>query len=68
MAHNFKIFMHRTIDNLHLNLEGDFEGSSAFELINILKENLNRTKRILIDTNKLKKIYPFGWEVFNHNL
>ncbi len=68
MAHNFKIFMHRTIDNLHLNLKGDFDGSSAFELFNILKENLNSTKRILINTNNLKKIYPFGWEVFNYNL
>jgi hypothetical protein len=68
MAHNFKIFMHRTIDNLHLNLKGDFDGSSAFELLNILKENLNSTKRILIDTNNLKKIYPFGREVFDYNL
>jgi hypothetical protein len=68
MAHNFKIFMHRTIDNLHINLKGDFDGSSALELLNTLKENLNSTKRILIDTNNLKKIYPFGWEVFDHNL
>ena len=68
MAHNFKIFMHRTIDNLHINLKGDFDGSSAFELLNILKENLNSTKRILIDTNNLKKIYPFGREVFDYNI
>lgn len=68
MARNFKIFMHRTIDNLHLNLKGDFDGSSVFELLNILKENLNSTKRIRIDTNNLKNIYPFGREVFDHNL
>ena len=68
MAHNFKIFMHQTVDNLHLNLRGDFDGSSAFELLNILKENLDSAKRILIDTNNLKKIYPFGQEVFDHNL
>ena len=68
MAHNFKIFMHRTIDNLHLNLKGDFDGSSAFELLNILKENLNSTKRILIDTNNLNKVYPFGREVFDYQL
>ena len=68
MAHNFKIFMHRTIDNLHLNLKGDFDGSSAFELLNILKENLDSAKRILIDTSNLKKIYPFGQDVFDHNL
>ena len=68
MAHNFKIFMHRTIDNLHINLKGDFDGSSALELPNTLKENLNSAKRILIDTNNLKKIYLFSWEVFDHNL
>jgi hypothetical protein len=68
MAHNFKIFIDRTIDNLHLNLKGDFDGSSAFELLNVLEENLNSTKRILIDTNNLKKIYPFGREVFDYNL
>ena len=68
MTHNFKIFMHQTVDNLHLNLRGDFDGSSAFELLNILKENLDSAKRILIDTNNLKKIYPFGQEVFDHNL
>ena len=68
MAQNFKIFMYRTIDNLHINLKGDFDGNSAFELLNTLKKNLNSTKRILIDTNNLKKIYPFGQEVFDHNL
>lgn len=68
MAHNFKIFKHRTDEILHINMRGDFDGSSAFELLNALKENLNSTKRIIIDTNKLKKIYPFGQEVFNYNL
>ena len=68
MAHNFKIIMHRTVDNLHINLRGDFDGSSAFELINTLRENLKSTKRVLIDTNNLKQIYPFGQEVFDYNL
>ena len=67
MAHNFKIFMHQTTDNLNINLLGDFDGSSAFELINLLKDNLNGAKRIFIDTNNLKKIHPFGREVFNRN-
>ena len=67
MAHNFKIFTHQTTDNLNINLLGDFDGSSAFELINLLKDNLNGAKRIFIDTNNLKKIYPFGREVFNRN-
>ena len=67
MAHNFKISTHQTTENLNINLLGDFDGSSAFELINLLKDNLNSAKRIFIDTNNLKKIYPFGREVFNRN-
>jgi hypothetical protein len=40
--------LHRTIDNLYIRLIGDFDGSSAFELINAIKENLNNSKCILI--------------------
>jgi len=67
MSHNFRINIHRTIDNLYIGLRGDFDGNSAFELFNTLKANLNSTKCILIDTNKLKTVYPFGREVFYYN-
>ena len=67
MARNFKIFMHQAIDELHIGLKGDFDGSSALELIHMLKQNVNRYGRILIDTHNLKKIYPFGRDVFNYN-
>ena len=68
MAQNFKISIHRTFDNLHIRLMGDFDGSSAWELINAIRENLNSFKFIKIDTSKLKKVYPFGREVFRSNL
>ena len=67
MAQNFKISTHRTIDNLYIRLMGDFDGSSAFELLTALRENLNSAKFILIDTYNLKKVYPFGREVFYYN-
>jgi len=67
MAHNFKISIHRNIDNLSIRLMGDFDGSSAWELINVIRENLNNFKFIQIDTGKLKKVYPFGREVFKSN-
>jgi ABC-type transporter Mla MlaB component len=66
MANDFKIYSHRTESNLHLNLAGDFDGSSALELLNILKENLDNIARVSIDTSNLKKIHPFGRQVFNH--
>ena len=68
MAQNFKISTHRTLDNLYIRLMGDFDGSSAWELINAIRENLNNSKFIQIDTSNLKKVYPFGREVFNSNL
>ena len=68
MAQNFKISIHRRFDNLYIRLTGDFDGSSAWELINAIRENLNNSKFIKIDTSKLKKVYPFGREVFKSNL
>jgi len=64
VAQNFKISIKRTIDNLYLRLKGDFDGSSAFELFNTLKDNLNCTKFILVDTHKLKAVHPFGRRSF----
>jgi hypothetical protein len=37
VAQNFKMSMHRKIDNLSIRLMGDYDGSSAFELLNALK-------------------------------
>ena len=68
MANNFKILSHRTGDNLNLHLAGDFDGSSAFELLNLLDENLDDTAHVSIDTSNLKKIHAFGRKVFRHNL
>ncbi len=67
VAQNFKISIHRTFDNLYIRLMGDFDGSSAFELLNALWENLSGAKFILIDTHNLKEVYPFGREVFYYN-
>ena len=68
MASNFKIAIHRNSDNLHLKLMGDFDGSSACELINTLKENCKNINRIFIHTNSLDHIHPFGERVFQSNL
>jgi len=37
MASNFQITFNRHEDSMHLRLYGDFDGSSAHELINLLK-------------------------------
>ena len=68
MADNFKISVHRNSENLHLKLMGDFDGSSAHELLNILKTNSRGALRVFIHTNCLKQIHPFGQSVFLNNL
>lgn len=68
MASNFKILFHRNAENLHLKLYGDFDGSSAWELINGLKRTCYGISRIFIHTNCLKHVHPFGREVLQKNL
>jgi anti-anti-sigma regulatory factor len=68
MASNFHIFAIKTKDSLQLKLGGDFDGSSAHELINTLIAHRTGLWDISIDTNNLKTINPFGIDVFQKNL
>lgn len=67
MASNFQIYSYKTRDSLHLKLNGDFDGNSAYELINVLNEVAGSFWEIFIDTNGLKTIHPFGRTVFEKN-
>jgi hypothetical protein len=68
MASNFQILPYKTRDSLHLKLAGDFDGSSAHELINTLVDNDAGYYQIFINTNDLKTIHPFGREVLEKKL
>ena len=68
MASNFHMFSFKTRDCLHLKLEGDFDGNSAYELLETQKKYNNGSYQIFIDTNDLKTIYPFGKQVFQKKL
>ena len=67
MATNFKILTHQNSANLHLKLVGDFDGSSACELINALKTYSSRVKRVFIHSNGLKAVHPFGMAMFHNH-
>jgi hypothetical protein len=67
MASNFQLLSYRNKDSLHLQLYGDFDGNSAYELINTIKKNGKDFIQIFIDTNDLDKLYPFGLDVFQNN-
>jgi len=68
MASNFKIYSFKTSNSLHLKLSGDFDGSSAYELINTIADYSKGFYEIFINTHDLKSIHPYGIEVFQKRL
>jgi hypothetical protein len=67
MATNFRICINKFKGAHHIKLVGDFDGSSAFELINMLKTHLGESGKITVDTSGLFSILPFGVDVFKKN-
>ena len=64
MASNFRIYCHQNSDNLHLKLLGDFDGTSAYELIRTLERYHGNGGKVFIHTCALSSVHPFGLEVF----
>jgi hypothetical protein len=64
MASNFEISVDKNNDVYILKLIGDFDATSAYELIYAIKKLPAKTAKISIYTNGLKNIYPFGIDVF----
>jgi len=67
MASNFKIYCHQNSDNLHLKLKGDFDGTSAYELIHALEKYHVNTGRVFIHTCALSSVHLFAVNVFQKN-
>ncbi len=64
MASNFRITSRRKGRSLYLTISGDFDGTSAMELIYTLKDINGIAETIYIETEGLSKVFPFGLEVF----
>jgi len=68
VATNFRVSPRRKKGHLEVRLVGDFDGTSACELLNVLKEKCNGSEKVLIHTNGLRHIYSFGHETFQNNI
>ncbi len=65
MAKNFHVLTKKSSNQaLALKLFGDFDESSACELINVLDESVKKTFKVAIDTDGLRTIDAFGLNVF----
>jgi hypothetical protein len=54
--------------NLYIELGGDFDGSSAMQLLNQLETRRTEEGKIFINTNDLRDIHPFGKAVFEKHM
>ena len=68
MQSKFHLKTQKRNQNLYIDLYGIFDGSSAFELVNIIEKEKNRHRSIYIDTNRLSRSFPFGRAVLNSHL
>ena len=65
MASNFEIAIDKNSDGIALRLTGDFDATSAYELMYAIMKLREDDRRLHIYTNGLKSIHPFGLEVFH---
>jgi len=68
MGSNFNISMQRAGGNLNLKLLGEFDGASANQLIEFLRENSRDVNIAIIETNELECIDPSGQDIFQRRL
>jgi anti-anti-sigma regulatory factor len=64
MAKNFQI--DTRVDsrkNLRVKLAGDFDGTSACELLNVLREKAAKYSRVTVETQELKSVESFGLQI-----
>jgi anti-anti-sigma regulatory factor len=69
MAKHFKIITGRSGQGpVRLRLKGDFDGTSAFELVDTLDKFSALYPRLAVDTDGLKTVHTFGIAVFQGRL
>jgi anti-anti-sigma regulatory factor len=61
----FDIATDKISDGYSLKLSGEFDATSAYELVYAIKKLADKPVRIYVNTSKLRKIHPFGLEVLN---
>ena len=56
MSKKFRISARHKKNNLEVNLAGDFDGTSAFELIQVLNKKNRGYSKAIVNTDSLKKV------------
>jgi len=64
MSNNFRVEHKKSNGNLHLRPKGDFDGSSAWDLIHLMREKYDGKGRVFIDTKDLQDVHSSGCSTF----
>lgn len=65
---NFQINFYQQSNTVHLNLEGVFDGSSALQLLYLMRKHYSDAATIYIHTESLSRIETFGLNMFRQSL
>ncbi len=65
MASNFEITVDKDSAGFAFKLAGDFDATSAYELIYAIKKIPQHNVKLSIYTTNLKSVHPFGIDVFS---
>jgi hypothetical protein len=68
MNGKFSVQFRKSNGNLHLRPRGELDGSSAWVMINIIRERYDGKGRVFIDTQDLGEIHAFGCGIFKSEL
>ena len=68
MAANFRIQIRKRNNDLYMDLKGDFDAISAYQVLKTLKRHYNGNEKVYMNTEKLRRISPFGVRVFHSDL
>lgn len=63
MSTDFQMNYHHNKDNLHVKMQGIFDGNSAHELLNLFLREYRCGGRVFVDTAGVSEVLPFGSKV-----
>jgi hypothetical protein len=64
MSANFQVGFQKKNGILYVDPKGDFDGSSAWELANLIQDHYDGDGPVVIDTHQLRNLCPFGCSTF----
>jgi hypothetical protein len=68
MSNNFQIDYRKSDGDLFVRPMGDLDGSSACELVNMIHDQYDGTGQVVVETDGLCAMCPFGCSVFKCQL